>query len=80
MVHGRVATSDAEKTKSEIGLALDIERVGSGSRREVARFLFLEVARSTDLIGKKYLGKYAGSSFPILKFPRQISCDQFYTY
>ena len=60
MLHSRVgeylspeATSDVEKTKGESGLTLDIERVGSRSRGEVARFLFLEVAGSTDLIGEQ---------------------------
>lgn len=60
MLHSRLgeylspeATSDAEKTKGESGLTLDIERVGSRSRGEVARFLFLEVAGSTDLIGEQ---------------------------
>lgn len=57
MLHSRVgeylspeATSDVEKTKGESGLTLDI---GSKSRGEVARFLFLEVAGSTDLIGEQ---------------------------
>lgn len=61
MLHSRVGeylspevtSDDVEKTKGESGLTLDIERVGSRSRGEVARFLFLEVAGSTDLIGEQ---------------------------
>ncbi len=38
---------------------LHTERVGSNSRREVARFFFLEVAENTDLKEKIDVGKHA---------------------
>ena len=46
-----------------MGKLLHTERVGSDSRREVARFFFLEVAGNTDLKGKIDVGKHAILSY-----------------
>ena len=49
---------------------IGIERVGSGSGGEVARFFFLEVAGNTDLERKTDVGKHAIlSHFPMVKTP-----------
>ncbi len=46
----------------------DVERVGLGSRGEVARFFFLEVAENRGIIRKTNEGKHAIlNHFPIVK-------------
>ncbi len=48
----------------------DVERVGLGSRREVARFFFLELTENGGIIGKTNEGKHAIlNHFPMVKTP-----------
>ncbi len=55
-------------------MGTDVGRVGLGSRREVARFFFLEVTENRGIIGKTNEGKHAIlSHFPIVKTPNSNS-------
>ncbi len=55
-------------------MGTDVKRVGLGSRGEVARLFFLEVAENRGTIRKTNEGKYAIlSHFPMVKAPNSIS-------
>ncbi len=55
-------------------MGADVERVGLGSRGEVARFFFLEVAENIGIIRKTNEGKHAIlSHFPMVKTPNSNS-------
>ncbi len=57
-----------------VAVRTDVERVGLGSRGEVARFFFLEVAENRGIIGKTNEGKHAIlSHFPMVKTPNSNS-------
>ncbi len=62
-------------------MGTDVERVGLGSRGEVARFFFLEVAENRGIIGKINEGKLAVlSHFPMVKTPNSNSWSKHTPY